>query len=371
MPPRHSQKRIIVLFEDDSDRQDEHKTQIEKALHGSGGVVAFEDDVTAIATTGPAEDRLQKLLKSDKYNRGQIGLIVCDRDLTMYNKEANVQSDRVVSEAAKQLGVPVCLYEARGAARLLPLATIGRWKRTEIVVDSSDGQNFGQMCAGLYRGFEAIRAALKKIKEQKFAKMTPPDILARILGKEEEINRIALYGAGEQDVLQELLPYYKRSSSDVSAIRDRYHRVLGNWLYSSVLRFPGILVNEVAAASYLDIAIEDFRKAPTQKLFKRAAYTGPFADCNKWWRRSELDSTIADENSKTGFEYAKKKGKRVNRCQCMEGHHPGAGYYCMIRQKPVCEKHSRGGISWFPGGADLARVSISEYRKIGPFVGLY
>jgi hypothetical protein len=369
MAPKHSAQPIIVLFEDETACQDKYKTQIQEALHGSRRVVVFEDQEADVTTQGPAEARLIELLRSEKYNRGQIGLIVCDRDLTRYTK-GNVQSDRVVSEAAERLGVPICLYEVRGAAGLLPLATIGRWKQREIVVDVSDPL-FGQKCAGLYRGFEHIRAELDKIKEPDFAKMTPPDILARILDKDEEVDRIALYGAGEQDMLMELLPYYDQSRSNVSAIRARYHRVLGNWLYNSILRFPGILVNEVAAASYLGIAVEDFKKGPVQKLFGKAAYKGPFADCDKWWWRRELDKMIAAESCESGFEYAKKKRKRVSPCQCEEKHHSQAGYYCMIRKLPVCEEHSRGGISWFPGGADLARVSQSQYDKIGPFLGLY
>lgn len=370
MAPRDSRKRIIVLFEDNPGTEKEHKDQIKKALPHSVRVVGFADKVANIA--GPAEAHLLKLLKSERYDRGKIGLIVCDRDLTRF-KKANAQSDRVVSEVAERLGVPICLYEAGGAARpgLLSLETIGRWKRTEIVVDSSDDQRFGQVCAGLYKGFEDIRAALRKIKNQEFSRMTPPDILARILGKEEELDRIALYGAGEQDVLQELLPYYEQSMFNVSVVRNRYHRMLGNWLYSSILRYPGILVNEVAAASYLGIHEEDFREGNVKKLFKDAFYKGPFSDCDQWWWRRNLDKIIAAADCKTGFEYAKKKGKHVRPCQCIEKRHAQAGYYCMIRGKPVCEEDSRGGISWFPGGADLARVSLSEYLKIGPFVGSY
>ncbi len=367
MVQKHSRQRIIVLFEDDPKRQDEHRTQIEEALHGSGRVVPFEDEEVDATIEGPAEARLVELLRSKKYNRGQIGLIVCDRDLTMYAK-ANTQSDRVVSEAAERLGVPICLYEARSGVGLVPLATLGRWKQREIVVEASDPL-FGQKCAGIYRGFERIRVDLQKIKERDFE--TPSDILARILDKEEELDQIALYGAGEQDMLIELLPYYDQSRPNASAIRGRYHRVLGNWLYNSILRFPGILVNEVAAASYLGIAVKDFTEKPVQKLFEKAVYLGPFADCGKWWWRRELDKMIAAAKCGTGFEYAKKRDKQVRPCHCSEENHTQAGYYCMIRQKPVCGEHSRGGISWFPGGADLARVSSSEFEKIGPFVGLY
>jgi hypothetical protein len=241
----------------------------------------------------------------------------------------------------------------------------------EIVVDSTDSRAFGQVCVGLYRGFEAIRKVLNKIEKQDFRNMTPPDLLAYILGRKEELDRIALYGAGEQNALQELLPYYKSSTSDVSVIKARYHRLLGNWLYNSILRFPGILVNEVAAASYLGIAVKDFTEKSVQRLFEKAVYMGPFSDCGKWWWRRVLDKIIADGNCATGSEYAKKKGREVKPCRCAEGNHYKTGFYCMILERPVCEEHSRGGISWFPGGADLARVSSSEYEKIGPFLGLY
>jgi hypothetical protein len=367
MAQKHSRQRIIVLFEDDPKRQDEPVTQIQKALHGSGRVAVFKDEDLDATIKGPAEARLVELLKSKKYNHGQIGLIVCDRDLTMYAK-TNAQSDRVVSEVAERLGVPICLYEARSGVGLVPLATLGRWKQREIVVEASDPL-FGQKCAGLYRGFERIRVDLQKIKRD-FKKMTPSDILARILHKEEELDQIALYGAGEQGILMELLPYYDQSRSNTSAIRGRYHRVLGNWLYNSILRFPGIFVNEAAAASYLGIAVKDFAKKQVQKLFEKALYVGPFADCGKWWWRRELDRTIAAARCETGFEYVNRV-EQVRPCHCSEGNHPKAGYYCMILQKPVCEEHSRGGISWFPSGADLARVSSSEFDKIGPFVGLY
>ena len=74
----------------------------------------------------------------------------------------------------------------------------------------------------------------------------------------------------------------------------------------------------------------------------------------------------------TGLDYVRKKvDKKVKYCPCIEGQDHPAGGYCMIKEGPVCRDHSHGGISWFPRGADLAMISDSEYKKIGPFVGLY
>jgi hypothetical protein len=367
MVKKRSGHPIVVLFEDDGNLRKEYSANIKKALKGPVDVVGFYDQDTDESNLPAVAHVLRVLTESQDYNRGQIGLIVCDRDLTMYTQKGNPQSDRVVSEAAEKLGVPICLYEAHTPEGLLSLNVVGRWKQKEIVVPPPSDQNSARVCAGLYQGFEDIKAALKRIKDPDFFKLTPPDILARILHREDEVDRIALYGAGEQDALEELLPYHNEPAS----LKSRYHRVLGNWLYSSVLRFPGILVNEVAAASYLGINEKDFHKETIRKLFESAAYKGPFGDCGKRWWRRELDKMIADGGCETGFNYAMKKGKTVRPCKCSEENHPEAGYFCMIRERPVCEMHSRGGISWFPGGADLARVSLSEYKKIGPFLGLY
>jgi hypothetical protein len=45
-----------------------------------------------------------------------------------------------------------------------------------------------------------------------------------------------------------------------------------------------------------------------------------------------------------------------------------AGYYCMLRELPVSFENSKGGLPWFPRGADLARVSRSAYEQLGPWL---
>jgi hypothetical protein len=85
-----------------------------------------------------------------------------------------------------------------------------------------------------------------------------------------------------------------------------------------------------------------------------------------------LENLINKAGVCSGFELVqKKKISSIGGCKCCEGKDHPAGFVCMISGEPVCEKHSRGGISWFPAGADLARVRTSVYNKIGPFLGLY
>ena len=372
MPRKSASKLAVVLFEDDPEHQQIRWEQIQQALDDQSVPVLLFDDTGIQRKEGDVELTLEKALKSPKYQSGSIGLIVCDKELGKYNK-IQVTSDSVVSAVAERLGLPICLYERGDKGSAFALDKVKRWKQKEIVVDESR-EKFGVECTGLYHGFAFISREVEKIvDEPTFKKMTPAEILTRVLKREDEADRIALYGAGEQNMLLELLPYYDQSKRDPTrAIRKRYHRVLGNWLYNSILRFPGILVNEVAAASLLNIHVDDFAKIDVQKLFAKACYKGPFSDCGKWWWRRDLEQKIASEECETGLDYVEKKGlEGVRQCHCAEDPSHRAGYYCMITERPVCHDHSRGGISWFPGGADLARVSLTQFKKIGPFMGLF
>jgi hypothetical protein len=62
---------------------------------------------------------------------------------------------------------------------------------------------------------------------------------------------------------------------------------------------------------------------------------------------------------------------RVKECKCSVDNTSRAGYYCMITEKPVSDKNSKGNISWFPSGADLARIAKPEFDKLAPWIGLY
>jgi len=362
----------IILFEDDQEIREMKIALLEKSLKGNVSVLPFKDEKQT--NNIPTEVYLENML-SVMHSKGGIGLIVCDRELGNY-KEINIISESVVTSVAEKLGLPICLYERKYKSPpnkdQISLDKYKRWIQKEIIV--TDDESFGLTCAGIYKGFTEISAKLESVTNHKILKLTPAALLAKVLDKEEETDRIALYGAGEQGLLQELMPYYLnvQNKDKLSSIRKRYPRILGNWLYNSILRFPGILANEVATASYLSISPADFERKEVQQLFHIAEYTGPFHDCGRWWWRKDLDGLLNKANCKSGLEYAVQKGcKRVHPCKCVGDGKEGAGYYCMMREKPVCEKHSRGGIICFPAGADLSRFSLQVYKKIGPFVGLY
>jgi hypothetical protein len=169
----------------------------------------------------------------------------------------------------------------------------------------------------------------------------------------------------------QILPF-ANSPQQREELTKRLPSLLGYWLYDSLLRFPGLLVNATAAASYLDIAIKQFNQSPVRKVFSKALYRGPFNDPNDphWWR-TELDELIRKAKVQSGNELA---SKAINRDlgHCLDSEtRRRAGWYCMVKKVPVSEDNSVGNISWFPPGADLARIRKDVYEQMGPWLGLY
>ena len=169
-------------------------------------------------------------------------------------------------------------------------------------------------------------------------------------------------------MVSEILPFAEKQRKQ--ELQKRLPSILGYWLYDSILRFPGILLNAVATASYLDIAESYLRNAAVQRLFKSALYDGPFEDISepRWWRKT-LDQIVGE--ARTGNQFvAQKLNKRLP--HCLDSQTGGrAGYYCMVKRVPVSKGNSVGNISWFPPGADLARVRKDMYEQLGPWLGLF
>jgi hypothetical protein len=132
-----------------------------------------------------------------------------------------------------------------------------------------------------------------------------------------------------------------------------------------------VVVNEVAASSYLNIKQEVFQQDPqVQEPFSAARYDGPFAEAKgKLWWRGMLDDIVADSSFADGNELASKKLARdLPASECCEDSSKTAGYYCMLTRKPVSFENSVGGLSWFPRGADLARISRSANEEVVPWL---
>jgi hypothetical protein len=227
---------------------------------------------------------------------------------------------------------------------------------------------FAKRVVEIAEGFLFIADQLKALKETG-AKSTPAKLLATILGKPEYADKISLYASGDQSRLQTI--HRLRAKEDDEQRIKRMTCLLGYWLWDSVLRFPGVTVGIIPASSYLNIRQDVFTdERDIQALFSAAAYTGPFAGAKipMWWR-GMLDDVIAESGCRDGREFVSKKLKReIAASQCCEDPSISAGYYCMLQQKPVSLKNSKGGLQWFPRGADLARVSTTAADELGPWI---
>jgi hypothetical protein len=167
----------------------------------------------------------------------------------------------------------------------------------------------------------------------------------------------------------ESLSVLTEDSTKEDAIR-RKGTILGYWMYNQVLEYPGVLVNSVAAASYLGVDVEKFCESSEIKaLFSKAEYEGPFSGVQQWWWTAELDTVLTmntgvdHDGTVTAEEFIKSEGYDIEPVECLEGHE-GAGYYCVLSEAAVCEDHSVSPEAWVPAGASLTRISEEEYMKL-------
>ena len=369
-------KKSIVIFEDNKGARQRLENFLKKEFKNTRvNVYPFEPINEPVKK--PFEERLIKDL--NKANLGEICLFVTDRDLSLTKNYIGF-SEAAVSKVADELIIPMCLY-ARGE-KSKDLKKIQRWSDFQIIMDIDEGpEKIAQESKAIFEGFQQIISKCKSIKKKSGKKPnSPAETLAMILDKPHLKDRIALYGAGDQQMLVDILPHYKEKLKDrvsrkdrrIKKIQSRIPRLLGYWLWDSILRFPGIVVNEKAAASYLNISVKDFKKEEIRKLFDSAVYKGPFEGIRLLWWRDELDNILAKENCNDGLALTKKKGiKDVKDCKCSVDKTKKAGYYCMVTKEPVSAENSRSNISWFPAGADLARISKTVFDELAPWLGLY
>ncbi len=353
----------VVLFEDTAQTQSEILGALEKHLKPGGAVVPFEGPFEESPADAQRmyEDRLESILSKAPYDGAT--LLVVDRDLSKSQSFGGL-SDDAVAAAAKRLAIPICSYARQPAPE--DYKWRARWEEGHIVLSFENDEELARKAVLAARGFAEIAAKLPEVMKDK-ANKSPAKILASLLGKPEYADKIALYSVGDQNRLSEVPPKAKGQGDPAK----RMACFLGYWLWDSLLRYPGLLVNEVAAASHLNIAADDFQKSEVRAVFREALYEGPFADPKRpqWWR-GMLDDIVSGENCSDGLELVRKKvSSPINPSQCCEDPSKPAGYYCIISGQPVSLENSKGGFSWFPRGADLTRISKTKFDEYGPWLG--
>ena len=358
----------VLVFEDEEAKRIQLIKLLKQRLRGKA---------TIIPITGEGDqdrDRSYDTQLEEEMRKHSPGraLVICDKELGNLQPRFIGLSGTTVASVADRLGLPLCLY-ARGEGQQQGeafLRSLAPWEKRRIIVEFDNESKLAADCVHLFKGFAQIAASYKKLTSKDRA--TPARALSAILGKPEIEDRVALYGSGEQGLLEDIMPFVNmgRKQQTQAALRGRMPRILGNWLRTSILRFPGILVSCDAAASYLNISVKDFGRSQVQALFSRAKYKGPFAGMSAWWWRHELDDIVAKAGEDDGLALAKKRHASSQPCVDEQTGAP-AGYYCMVTGKPVSKDNSKGGISWFPSGADLARIRLDTFNELAPWIGLY
>jgi hypothetical protein len=354
----------VVLFEDVARTNSELVAALKKHLESDGIVLPFDSE----KTTEPEsernrmyEDRLRSILSRPPYD--EATLLVADRDLSMSTNFTGMSVSAVI-EAAKRLGTPICSYARQPGSEEYKWRA--GWEEGHILLSESDDDDLARQAILAARGFADIASRLPELINDELGK-SPARALAAVLGKPEYADKIALYSVGDQNRMSEV-PFKGKVDEDWVK---RIGCFLGYWLWDSILRYPGLLVNEIAAASHLNIATADFGMAETKAVFRDALYSGPFADSSKprWWR-GVMDDLISREGFNDGLEFVRKKvNEAVSPSQCWVDPTKPAGYYCIISDKPVSLENSKGGLSWLPRGADLTRISTPVFEEYGPWIG--
>lgn len=346
----------IVLFEDTEEQAQALVKALEKKIVGGDIVLHFR---APGGQEGTFEDQLSQLLNVGEY--AGATLVVADRDLSKTSELIGL-SESSVRRAADGLGIPECSYERND----LSTGAFDEQREACISVSISEGfEKCADQIIAIENGFAEIRAKLPE-QLKLTSKKSPGRLLAGILGKPEYAEKISLYAAGDQNRLVDVLRIGKSTGESRLA---QTTCLLGYWLWDSILRFPGVVLNATSAASYLNITDDAFQ-GDVRELFAATRYEGPFAAAagELWWR-GLLDDLIATAQSADGREYASTRlGREVVQSQCCEDPTQPAGYYCMLSHKPVSLKNSHPGLSWFPRGADLARVSNSQHEELGPWL---
>lgn len=354
----------VVLFEDTVQTRLELVGALKKHLARDGVVIPFDKfEESPDEQKRMYEDRLENILAKAQYYGAS--LVVADRDLSK-SQDSNFRglSVNAVEAASSRLAIPICIYARQPVTEDYPWRE--RWDEGHIVLRFGiDDDELARKAVLAARGFAEITAKLPEIMKGTLGK-SPPKILAALLGKHEYSEKIALYSAGDPNRLPEIMA---KSKDETDRIK-RMGCFLGYLLWGSLLRYPGLLVNEVAAASHLNIATDDFQMPEVRAVFEDALYKGPFADLKRpqWWR-GMLDDIVSGKGHNTGLELVRKEVRStINPCPCSIDPLISAGYYCIISEKPVSLENSKGGLNWFPRGADLTRVSNPKFEEYEPWL---
>lgn len=150
------------------------------------------------------------------------------------------------------------------------------------------------------------------------------------------------------------------------------------WIGNVIIRYPGILYDDLHAAARLGISVSAFLNDTVQASFNRARYTGIFSGFGRrWWTdrllqiaKKEMISAEISGTISEGFAtaYQKLHEHPLELSVCTVDETPVADQICYIRREPVKRQNS---ILYYPDTRppimDAARVSLKAIRESNEF----
>lgn len=160
-------------------------------------------------------------------------------------------------------------------------------------------------------------------------------------------------------------------------------RALAEWIRRELLAYPGILYDDLHAATALGVDVRAFRANAVQRLFRESVYDGAFAAIERRWWRSRLlvtahqqiaHSDIPVGSARTTFPEAFQalQGTSLRRSVCLVCGEGGPDAVCYVLRKPVHTEHS---LAYRPdtrsAAMDEARVSFKAIQETDDVVDEY
>jgi hypothetical protein len=353
----------ILVFEDDNENYKKIAEPLKSLVDEDTYSIQRFDGSIAPPEDTETSDKFVSLVKEKIRSPKYAALVVLDWDLTMYR---NGVSRTHVQRACQELGVPLCAYHRDEGLYSNP-DELQDYEEDIIKIDKKEGdQAAAEAFATIAQGFSTIYEALSEPEE-----LQPKSMLYDILGApsvaESKLDQYSLGQSGTIGIA-------KSAESDEDRIR-RMATFFGYWVHNQLLEYPGVLLNYVSAASYLGIDPQQFRENNTiQETFSDAQYEGPFSDLGQWWWAPLVDEVQAEHMEPGDGQLIKGEPlfERIGvedftHVQCTMGH-KGAGYYCIMREEPVCEDHSVQPSNWIPMGATHSRITEEDYDKLSSWM---
>ena len=370
----------ILLVEDRENVRDKITSSI-KSVEASQVVHTITsenvDDFT-ISDSKSLELCIAECLREDFRN---VGLIIVDHDLSQLGSGL---SESAITAAAHSLAIPICRYHRRVGNRSM-LEHLWELNSRVYAIDyigqfdfEEDEPKFPRFVLNILKGFNEIASRLSGLPSE-VKKLGVAAAMATILDRPELEDYFSAYAIGVS-FLNDILIIQKalrehNISSDPDAPEEQVNKrtayILGYWLYNFVLQFPGVLLNDTATASYVDIEPGEFNTNESiRDCLSEAKYDGPFSSYdNYWWRPVIDDLLIENGNRNELLASCGLDAHAIARCKCSVSDSPPAGYYDLSSGEPISKEYSIGGLSWVPPGADLTRINKERYDELEPILG--